>query len=71
MPRCLRLFYERTCAYLLSRLDGVREGADWRVFANLQKALALMFLESSSMHAEALAATASRMIDAMCEELFE
>lgn len=51
-------------------LDGVCEGCDWRVFANLQKALALALLGRTNLHSDALERTVDAIIEAMLDEVF-
>ena len=59
-----------TMGRIMERLEGVRPDADWRVVANLQKGIALMLLDRSLMHAEALDAAVDAVIEAICDELF-
>lgn len=51
-------------------LDGVRPDSDWRVFANLQKALALALLGRANLHPDALEGTVDAIIEAMLDEVF-
>ena len=56
-----------TMGRIMERLEGVRPDADWRVVANLQKGIALMLLDRSLMHAEALDAAVDAVIEAICD----
>lgn len=51
-------------------LEGVRPDCDWRVFANLQKALALALLGRANLHPDALEGTVDALIEAMLDEVF-
>ena len=51
-------------------LEGVRPDCDWRVFANLQKALALALLGRANLHPDALDKTVDALIEAMLDEVF-
>lgn len=51
-------------------LEGVRPDCDWRVFANLQKALALALLGRANLHPDALERTVDAIIEAMLDEVF-
>jgi len=55
---------------IAAQLDGVREDCDWLVFANLQKALALVLLGRTNLHPDALEATVDAIIEAMLDEVF-
>jgi AcrR family transcriptional regulator len=55
---------------IAAQLDGVREGCDWFVFANLQKTLALALLGRENLHPQALEATVDALIEAMLNEVF-
>jgi hypothetical protein len=55
---------------IAAQLDGVREGCDWFVFANLQKTLALALLGREDLHPQALEATVDALIEAMLNEVF-
>lgn len=57
--------------WILSKLDGVSPHADWRTFANLQKAIAMLYLNEENVHADALDATVGIIIDAMARALFD
>lgn len=60
----------RVMGILMESIDGVREGADWRVVANLQKGLALMLLDRAYLHEDALDASIDAVVEAMLDELF-
>lgn len=60
----------RVSEWMLDKLEGVRPDADWKVWANLQKAIGFLGLHNDSIHQDAYIATMDRIIDAMCDELF-
>lgn len=60
----------RVMGAIAELLEGVRPDCDWRVFANLQKALALALLGRANLHPDALEKMVDALIDAMLDEVF-
>lgn len=60
-----------TSEWLFSKLTGVRNDVNWKVFANLQKMLALMNMNHAIIHADALDETTDAVIEKMCDMIFE
>lgn len=60
-----------TSEWLFSKLTGVRKDVNWKIFANLQKMLALMNLYCGVIHADALDETTDAVIEKMCDMIFE
>ena len=60
-----------TTEWVFAKLEGIRKDANWKLFANLQKAIGFLTLNNKAIHEDAFDETVDVIIDAMCERLFE
>lgn len=58
-------------AWIASRVVGISPQANWKVFSNIQSALALLYLHAKHLHEDALEATVDALIAAECQCLFD
>ncbi len=62
---------KETCLWILGMARDASPNANWKVLANLQKTLAMLYLNAENLHADALDETADHLLRAIVEEVFD